>query len=67
MTTASLTTSRPQTKILQRMFKTLQYFVAYSNVVSTQLYVVQSKYSYSERIEQNMGCLFIINILKQNA
>jgi hypothetical protein len=46
MSTPSLTTSISQSKIFQRTYSTSQYFV-------------QSKHSYSERIEQNMECLFI--------
>jgi len=46
MSTPSLTTSISQSKIFQRMFNTSQDFV-------------QSKHSYSERIEQNMENLFM--------
>jgi hypothetical protein len=45
MSTTSLTTSISQSKIFQRTYSTLQDFV-------------QSKHSYSERIEQNVDSLF---------
>jgi hypothetical protein len=45
MSTPSLTTTTSQSKIFQRTFSTSQDFV-------------QSKWPYSERIEQNMDSLF---------